>query len=138
MRTGAFRDSETAEPLLRRLRRQWWVFLVPLYPVVWLWVATFLLGLCISKPIEWKQLNSTDNSYVIVQVHPYNAWPAKKPFGTFAGAALTHNLAGLLEAADVKEFWLVPVHLQIARRLADQSGGVPLSAFLRASRGTNN
>jgi len=38
----------------------------------------------------------------------------------------------------VKEFWLVPVHLQIARRLADQSGGVPLSAFLRASRGTNN
>ncbi|MGH9424970.1 MAG: hypothetical protein ACRD2L_01495 [Terriglobia bacterium] len=134
MRTGAFQETQPAEPLLRRLRRQWWVFLVPLYPVVWIWVAAFLLALCISQPLQWKQLNAADDSYLIVQVHPYSAWPTKEPFGSFTGAALTRNLSGFLEAADLKEFWFVPVHLQIARRLADQSSGVPPSAFVRAAR----
>ena len=135
MRTGAFQDTERSEPFLHRLRRQWWVFLVPLYPVVWVWVGAFVLALFISQPLQWKQLNAADNSYLIVQVHPYSAWPTKQPFGSFIGAALTRNLSGLLEAADVKEFWFVPVHLQIARRLADQSAGVPPSAFIRATRG---
>lgn len=134
MRTGAFQEAEHAESLMGRFRRQWWVFLVPLYPVVWGWVGAFLLALFISQPLQWKQLNAADNSYLIVQVHPYSAWPAKEPFGSFTGAALTLNLSGLLEAADLKEFWFVPVHLQIARRLADQSPEVPPSAFVRASR----
>ena len=137
MRTGAFQEAEQGESLLRRFRRQWWVFLVPLYPVIWVWVCAFLLALCISQPLQWKQLNAADNSYLIVQVHPYSAWPTKEPFGSFSGAAITRNLSGLLEAADLKEFWFVPVHLQIARRLADQSAGVPPSAFVRASRGTD-
>jgi hypothetical protein len=137
MRTGAFQEVRPAEPMLRRLRRQWWVFLVPLCPVVWIWVGTFVLALCISQPLQWKQLNAADHSYLILQVHPYGAWPAKEPFGSFTGAALTRNLSGLIEAADLKEFWFVPVHLQIARRLADQSPGVPASAFVRASRGTD-
>jgi hypothetical protein len=50
---------------------------------------------------------------------------------------VTRNLSGFLEAADLREFWFVPLHLQIARRLADQSSGVPPSAFIRASRGAN-
>ena len=137
MRTGAFQETQPAEPLLRRLRRQWWVFLVPLCPVVWIWVGAFLLALCISQPLQWKQLNAADNSYLIVQVHPYSAWPSKELFGSFTGAALTRNLSGLIEAADLKEFWFVPVHLQIAHRLADQSSGVPPSAFVRASKGTD-
>lgn len=137
MRTGTFQETRHTEPMLRRLRRQWWVFLVPFYPVVWVWVGAFLLALCISQPLQWKQLNAADNSYLIVQVHPYSAWPAKEPFGSFIGAALTRNLSGLIEAADLKEFWFVPVHLQIARRLADQSSGVPPSAFVRASRRTD-
>jgi hypothetical protein len=137
MRTGAFQEAERADSLLGRFRRQWWVFLVPLYPVIWGWVGAFLLALFISQPLQWKQLNAADNSYLIVQVHPYSAWPTKEPFGSFTGAALTRNLSGLLEAADLKEFWFVPVHLQIARRLADQSSGVPPSAFVRASRRTN-
>lgn len=135
MRTGAFQEAQHTEPLLRRLRRQWWVFLVPFFPVVWVWVGAFLLALFISQPLQWKQLIAADNSYLIVQVHPYSAWPAKEPFGSFAGAALTRNLSGMIEAADLKEVWFVPVHLQIARRLADQSSGVPASAFVRASRG---
>ncbi len=137
MRTGAFQEAQPVEPFLRRLRRQWWVFLVPLYPVVWVWVGAFLLALFISQPLQWKQLNAANNSYVIVQVHPYSAWPAKEPFGSFTGAALTRNLSGFLEAADLQEFWFVPVHLQIARRLADQSPGVPPSAFVRAARGVD-
>jgi hypothetical protein len=137
MRTGAFQETERDDSLLRRFRRQWWVLLVPLYPVIWGWVGAFLLALCISQPLQWKQLNAADNSYFIVQVHPYSAWPAKEPFGSFTGAALTRNLSGLLEAADLKEFWFVPVHLQIAHRLADQSSGVPPSAFVRASRRTD-
>ena len=135
MRTGAFQEVQPTEPVLRRLRRQWWVFLVPLFPVVWVWVGAFVLALCISQPLQWKQLNAADHSYFILQVHPYDAWPAKEPFGSFTGAALTRNLSGLIEAADLKEFWFVPVHLQFARRLADQSSGVPPSAFVRASRG---
>src|SRR5688572_26066719 len=121
MRTGALQEIRPPEPLIRRLRRQWWVFLVPLYPVVWVWVGAFVLALCISQPLQWKQLNASDHSYLIVQVHPYSAWPAKEPFGRFTGAALTRNLSGLIEAADLTEFWFIPVHLQIARRLADQS-----------------
>jgi len=88
----------------------------------------------VSQPLQWKQLNAADNSYLIVQVHPYSAWPPKEPFGSFARAALTRNLSGLLEAADLREFWFVPLHLQIARRLSDQSSGVPPSAFVRPSR----
>ena len=123
--------------MFRCLRRQWWIFLVPLCPVVWGWVGSFLLALCISQPLQWKQLNAADHSYLIVQVHPYSARPAKEPFGSFTGAALTRNLSGLIEAADLKEFWFVPVHLQIARRLADQSSGIPASAFVRASHATD-
>ena len=133
MRTGAFQESRPSKPFLQRLRGQWWVFFLPLYPVVWIWVGAFVLALCISQPLQWKQLNATDHSYLIFQVHPYKAWPAKEPFGSFTGAALTRNLSGLIEAADLKEFWFVPLHFQIARRLADQSSGVPASAFVRAS-----
>ena len=93
MRTGAFQEVRPAEPMLRRLRRQWWVFLVPLCPVVWIWVGAFVLALCISQPLQWKQLNAADHSYLILQVHPYGAWPAKEPFGSFTGAALTRNLS---------------------------------------------
>jgi hypothetical protein len=134
MRTGTFQETRPVEPVLRRMRNQWWVFLLPLYPFVWLWVGAFLLAMVISQPIQWKQLNAQDHSYVILQVHPYKAWPAKQPFGKFEGAALTRNLSGFLEAADLKEFWFVPLHLQFAHRLADQSPAVPPSAFLRSAR----
>ena len=135
MRTGTFQESRPSKPFLQRLRGQWWVFFLPLYPVVWMWVGAFVVALCISQPLQWKQLNAADHSYLIFQVHPYNSWPAKEPFGSFTGAALTRNLSGLIEAADLKEFWFVPVHFQIARRLVDQSSRVPPSAFVRASSG---
>lgn len=133
MRAGTFQEVQPVEPLLRRVRKQWWVFLFPFYPLVWVWVATFLLALFISQPIQWNHLNAQDNSYVIVQVHPYKAWPAKQPIGKFQGAALTRNLSGFIEAADLKEFWLVPLHLQIARRL-DVQVPVPPSIFVRSTR----
>jgi hypothetical protein len=98
---------------------------------VWVWVGAFVLALCISQPLQWKQLNAADHSYFILQVHPYDAWPVKEPFGSFTGAALTRNLSGLIEAADLKEFWFVPVHLQIARRLADQSLEFPFGVCPR-------
>jgi hypothetical protein len=115
------------------MRRQWWVFLLPLYPLVWVWVATFLLALFINQPIQWNHLNVDDNSYMIFQVHPFRAWPAKQPFGKFHGPALTRNLSGFLEAADLKEFWFVPLHFQIARRL-DVQAPVPPSVFVRSVR----
>jgi hypothetical protein len=135
MRTGAFKEVERVEPVLVRLRKHWWVFLIPFYPLIWAWVTTFLLALFIRQPIQWSHLNA-DNSYVIVQVHPFKAWPAKQPFGRFQGAALTRNLSGLLEAADLKEFWFVPVHLQIARRL-DVQAPVQPSIFMRSVRISN-
>jgi hypothetical protein len=133
MRTGAVQETQPVEPIRKRIRRQWWVFFFPLYPLIWLWIATFLLALCISQPIQWNHRNAQDRSYVILQVHPFKAWPAKQPFGTFEGAAVTRNLYGFLEAADLREFWLVPLHLQIARRLDVQSQ-VPPSAFVRSGR----
>jgi hypothetical protein len=133
MRTRALTEGEPAEPLSQRKRLQWWVVLLPVYPLAWVWVAAFLLALFINQPIRWNHLNANDNSYVIFQVHPFKAWPSKQPFGKFQGTALTRNLSGFLEAADLKEFWLVPLHVQIARRLANQTP-VPPSAFVRSVR----
>ncbi len=137
MRTGVFQEVAPVEPLRRRIKRHWWVFLLPFYPLLWVWLGTFLLALFISQPIQWKQLNPKDRSYLILQVHPFSEWPAQEPFGGFEGPAMTRNLSGFLEAADLKEIWFVPLHFQIARRLADQNLSLPPSAFLRAGRMTN-
>ena len=134
MRTGAVAEIEKQESfrnrLRSRLRSHWWVFLVPLYPLAWIWVSSVLLALFITEPIQWNYLNAADKSYVILQVHPFRAWPSKQPVGKFEGTELTRNLAGLLEAAEVIEVWVVPFHFQLARRLPDQFP-VPPSIFLR-------
>ena len=132
MRSGAFDSSQAEEPLLRRLQKQWWIFLMPFYPMVWIWVGSFLLAFFITQPLQWKQVNAQDNSYVILQVQPFKAWPARQPFGRFEGTALTRNLSGFIEAADLKEIWFVPLHYQVARRLVDQTPQVPPSAFVRS------
>jgi hypothetical protein len=131
MKTADFTEVEPAQPLSRRVREQWWVFFLPLYPLAWVWVVTFLLAFFINQPIQWNHLNANDNSYVIFQVQPFKTWPSKQPFGKFHGTALTRNLAGFLEAADLKEYWFVPLHVQIARRL-DVQTTVPPSPFVRS------
>jgi|KBSSwiStaDraftv2_1062776.scaffolds.fasta_scaffold184646_1 hypothetical protein len=134
MRSGAFGEAAPARPLLlTRIRSRWWVFFFPLYPFVWLWMLSFLFALFIDKPIEWNHLSQQDHSYVSIQLHPYRAWPVREPYGKFQGAALTRNLSGFIEAADLKEFWLVPLHFQVAKRLEVQIQAPP-SAFLNTSR----
>jgi len=133
MRTALFTEVEPAEALSLRLRQRWWVFFLPLYPLAWVYVVTFLLALLINQPIQWSHLNANNSSYVILRVQPFKAWPSQQPFGTFQGAALTRNLSGFLEAADLKEFWFVPLHVQITRRLNVQTP-VPPSAFVRPVR----
>jgi len=131
MRTGAIAEFEKPTRLAVRLRNRWWVFLLPFYPIAWLWVSAVLLALFISQPIRWNHLNAVDKSYVIFQLHPFRTWPPRQPVGRFEGEALTRNLAGFLEAAEVVEVWVVPFHFQVARRLPHQVP-LPPSIFLRS------
>ena len=130
MRTGAIAEIEKKESFRSRLKKQWWVILVPFYPIAWVWVSSFLVALFISEPIQWNYLNAADKSYVILQVHPFRTWPPERPIGKFEGAELTRNLAGLPEAAEVIEVWVVPFHFRLARRLPDDVP-VPPSVLLR-------
>jgi len=130
MRTGAIAEIEKQESFRNRLRSHWWFFLVPLYPLAWIWVTSVLLALFINEPIQWNYLNATDKSYVILQVHPFRTWPPERLVGKFEGAELTRNLTGLMEAAEVIEVWVVPLHFRLARRLPDQ-GPVPPAVFIR-------
>jgi hypothetical protein len=115
------------------MRRKWWVFLVPLYPFIWVWVISFFLSLFISEPLQWDHEFTQDQSYVVVQVLPFNTWPVKKPLGLFSGAAVTRNLKGVLETSRLWQLWLVPVHFQLARHLAEPLKA-PSSAFLHTIR----
>jgi hypothetical protein len=132
MRVGAFAEVKKDKSLARRLGRKWWVFLFPLYPAIWIWALTFVLAFFIDQPLQWDQLLSQDSSYVIFRVHPYKAWPARQPAGEFRGVAVTRNLSGIMEAADLWEIWLVPLHLQIAHR-HDRQIPAPPSMFLRSA-----
>src|SRR5258706_1054981 len=120
MRTGDFAEIEKKESFRKRLQSHWWFFLVPLYPLAWIWVTSVLLALFSTEPIQWNYLNPTDKSYVILQVHPFRTWPPERLVGKFEGAELTRNLTGLMEAAEVIEVWVVPLHFRLARRLPDQ------------------
>ena len=132
MRVGAFAEVGKSEPLATRLRKNWWVFLFPFYPIIWIWVLAFVLAFFIDQPLRWDHLLSQDKSYLIFRVHPLKSWPTQRPAGKFQGVAVTRNLSGIMEAADLWEVWLVPLHLQIARR-HDGQIPAPRSVFLRSA-----
>lgn len=136
MRWESYKEPSKPDPLFNRVRKRWWLFLIPLYPLAWAWVTSFVLALIIDEPIQWDYKISHSRSYLVLQVHPFKSWPAKAPFGNFNGTATTRNLEGMLEASDLWEVWMRPVYFQIARRRVDQVPA-PYSEFYRTIRTTH-
>jgi hypothetical protein len=133
MRWESYNEPGKPEPLFTRVRKRWRLFLIPLYPLAWVWVTSFALALFIDEPVQWDHKISDTHSYLVFQVHPFKSWPAKGPVGNFNGTATTKNLEGILEASDLWEIWMRPVHFQIARRLVDQVPA-PYSEFYQTIR----
>jgi hypothetical protein len=133
MRWESYKEPSKPEPLFTRVRKRWRLILIPFYPLAWVWVTSFALALFIDEPVQWDHKISNNHSYLVLQVHPFKSWPAKGPVGNFNGTATTKNLEGVLEASDLWEIWMRPVHFQIARRLVDQVPA-PYSEFYQTIR----
>ncbi|MEW5978045.1 MAG: hypothetical protein AB1898_19800 [Acidobacteriota bacterium] len=129
--------AQFAKPLSwkAKLKKQWWVFLVPLYPLAWLWVLTFWVSLWIDEPLRWNRQNFEDQTYTTLELLPYQLWSTQAPIGQFSGPASNPSPSGIVVSSDVWEVWFAPVYFQFAKRLTNQVP-LPPSAFWRGRRVT--